>query len=104
MLGWELIDNSLMQTELETQQEVKLRLRNEHKLIPAPKHANGWDGRSWVKNAKSQYQQFTCKGANGQKCAQPNNKTQTYCTCAPAKWMCKACHVDPIIELRNDGL
>ncbi len=75
MLGWELINNSLMQTELEIQQEVKHQLRNAHKLLPAPKHANGWDGRNWVKKAKLQYQQFTCKGVNGEKCAQSNNKT-----------------------------
>ncbi len=104
MLGWELLDNSLMQTELETQKEVKLQLRNAHKLPPAPKHANGWDRRDWVKNAKLQYQQFTCKGVNGQKCPQSNNKTQDYCTCAPAKWMCKACHIEHIVKLRNDGL
>ncbi len=57
MFGWELIDNSLMQTELEMQQDEKRKLRNAHKLLPEPKHANGWDGRDWLKNAKSQYQQ-----------------------------------------------
>ncbi len=104
ILAWESIDNPFIANEIEAQEEVKRRLRNQHNLLPAPKHANGWDGRDWIKKAKSRYQQFTCKGANGRKCTQSNNKTRTYCTCAPGKWMCKACHLEHIVQLRNEGL
>ena len=81
-----------------------MRLRNEHKLLPAPKHANGWDCRGWKKEAKSQYQQFTCKGADGVKCPKRGYKTRTYCTCAPGNWMCKKCHVQHMISLSYEGL
>ncbi len=39
----------MIANEIEAQKEGKRRLRNQHNLLPAPKHANRWDGRDWIK-------------------------------------------------------
>ena len=103
-LAWELIDNLLLEYEKESPEDNIRMLRNTHKLISAPRHTNHWDGRGWKKEAKFPYQQFTCKGADGEKCARRGHKIRTYCTCAPGKWMCKDCHVNHMVKLSKEGL
>ncbi len=103
-LAWELIENPMLEGEKETATQNVRRLRSTHQLITAPKHANRWDGRGWKKEAKFPYQQFTCKGADGEKCTKRGHKIRTYCSCTPGKWMCKDCHIVHWLNLNNEGL
>lgn len=103
-LAWELIENPMLEGEKETATQNVRRLRSTHQLITAPKHANRWDGRGWKKEAKFPYQQFTCKGADGEKCTKRGHKIRTYCSCTPGKWMCKDCHIVHWLNLSNEGL
>ncbi len=95
-LAWELVDNNFINSEIERQKEVQRRLRNQHNILLVPKHANGWDERSWIKKSKIAVPTIHLQGCERKKCAQSNNKSQTYCTCAPRKWMFKACHLEHI--------
>ncbi len=84
-LAWELIDNPLLENVRESSGDSIRRLWSTHSLKLAPRHANNWDGHGWKKQAKFPYQQFTCKGADSEKCAKQGHKICTYCTCAPGK-------------------
>ncbi len=98
-----LLGNWLTTTWSALRLEVQRRLRNQHILLLTPTLTDGWDGRNRIAN--SQYHEFTFRGAtNGKRCTQPKNKMQTYCICSPAKWICNTCHLEHIVELRNDRL
>ena len=83
-LAWALINNPHLMTA--PQSAVKTRAQSNpfglHQLSTCPRHTSSHDGRDFILGAPHPYNQFTCK-AN--RCSK---RVRTYCTCAPAHWLC----------------
>ncbi len=88
--AWDLIDNPVLEVEEDKRRTALVGLCDEHKLIKAPPHARSYARRRWKCDAKIPYQQYKCRGVEGQKC---KKKIRTSCSCNPGHWMCAGCHV-----------
>ena len=61
-------------------------------LVVAPRFISKFVGGAWEKKSKVKYQQFVCK-TNGCK-----KQVRTYCSCAPAYWLCSVCYMNHVID------
>ena len=73
----------------------KKRVRLEHFLRTAPRHASKFVGGRWHKKAKAKYQQFVCRGTGCKR------QVRTYCSCMVGHWLCQECHTLHMIECLN---
>ncbi len=96
-LVWELIKNKwLVREDLDKSHVVS----TVHQLQRAPLHAMKYANGRWQCNAKQPHQNYPC---TFKKCGAKPKHINTYCSCAPGKWICKFCHDAHVVtELKQE--
>lgn len=92
-LALDLIYNDFLEEETKDTSSKLRKRKRDHNLFTAPPHGKKFCAGKWDKTSKQKYQQFTCKQEGCKR------KVRTYCSCAPAEWMCQLCFAAHIVDV-----
>ena len=92
-LALDLIYNDYLKVETQDTSRSSRKRKRDHNFFAAPPHGCAFICGKWDNSAKQKYQQFTCKQEGCKR------KVRTYCSCAPAQWMCQPCFAAHIVDV-----